>query len=170
MPTVVGIKATAITPATATPTAMKEHIQKMTTQNDNLLKVVRKQEAQIDKQQTQIDELLKQNGQLINKIGNNTNTGGPTSAGAENSHRGRYQGNRNNTGNRNTNSNERDRTLQMPTATEQKTSPSAPFAPFVHTRRLIVGNWIKTRAKDLITGRRCSNDTRRGQLTIKIRG
>ena len=48
----------------------------MTTQNDELLKVVRKQQAQIDKQKTYIDELLKQNGQLINKIGNNTNTGG----------------------------------------------------------------------------------------------
>ena len=87
-------------------TADKEHIQHMTTQNDDLLKIVMKQQAQIDKQQTQIDELLKQNSQLINKIGNNTNTGGPTSSGAENSHRGRYRGNHNNTGNRNTNSNE----------------------------------------------------------------
>ena len=72
-------------------TADKEHIQQMTTHNDDLLKVVRKQQAQIDKQQTQIDELLNQNGQLIKKIGNNTNTGGPTSAGAENSHCGRYR-------------------------------------------------------------------------------
>ena len=87
-------------------TTNKEHIQQMTTQNDDLLKVVRKQQAQIDKWQTQIDELLKQNDQLINKIGNNANTGGPTSAGAENSHRGRYRGNQNNTGNRNTNSSE----------------------------------------------------------------
>ena len=86
-------------------TADKEHIQQMTTQNDDPLKVVRKQQENIDKKQTQIDELLKQNGQLINKIGNNTNTGGPTSAGAENSHRGRYRGNPNNTSNRNTNSN-----------------------------------------------------------------
>ena len=31
-------------------TADKEHIQQMTTQNDDLLKVVRKQQAQIDKQ------------------------------------------------------------------------------------------------------------------------
>ena len=62
-------------------TADKEHIQQMTTQNDDLLKVVRKQQAQIYKNQTQIDELLKQNDQLINKIGttNNTNTGGATS-------------------------------------------------------------------------------------------
>ena len=87
-------------------TADKEHIQQMTTQNDDLLKVARKQQAKIDKHQTQIDELLKQNGQLIKNIGNNTNTGGPTSAGAENAHRGRYQGNRNNTGNHNTNRNE----------------------------------------------------------------
>ena len=87
-------------------TANKEHIQQMTRQNDDILKVIRKHQSQIDKQQTQIDELLKQNGQLINNIGNNTNTGGPTSAGAENAHRGRYQGNRNNTGNRNTNRNE----------------------------------------------------------------
>ena len=71
-------------------TADKEHIQQMTTQNDNLLKVIRKHQAQIDKQQTHIDELLKQNGQLINKIGNNANTGGPTSAGEENTHRSRY--------------------------------------------------------------------------------
>ena len=78
----------------------------MTLQNDDLLKVVRKQQVQIDKKKTQIDELLKKNGQLINKIGKNTNTGGPTSAGAENSHCGRYRGNRNNTSNRNTNSNE----------------------------------------------------------------
>ena len=63
-------------------TAYKEHIQQMTTQNDDLLKVVRKQQAQIDKQQTQIDELLKHNGQLINKIGTNINTDGATSAGA----------------------------------------------------------------------------------------
>ena len=33
-------------------TADKEHIQQMTTQNDGILKVVRKQQAQIDKQQT----------------------------------------------------------------------------------------------------------------------
>ena len=87
-------------------TANKEYIQQTTTQNDDLLKVVSKKQAHIDKQQTQIDELLKQNGQLIKNIGNNTNTGGPTSAGAENVHRGRYRGNCNNTGNRNTNSNE----------------------------------------------------------------
>ena len=64
-------------------TADKEHIQQMTMQNDDLLKVVRKHQEQIDKQQTQIDELRKQNGQLINKLGTNTNTGGATSAGAE---------------------------------------------------------------------------------------
>ena len=56
-------------------TANKEHIQQMTTQNDDILKVIRKQQSQIYKQQTHIDELLKQNGQLINKIGKNTNTG-----------------------------------------------------------------------------------------------
>ena len=67
---------------TVAATADKEHIQQMTTQNDDLLKVVRKQQSQIDRQQRQIDELLNQNGQPINKIGNNTNTGGPTSAGA----------------------------------------------------------------------------------------
>ena len=59
-------------------TADQEHIQQMTTQNNDLLKVVRKQQAHIDKHQTQIDELLKQNGQLINNIGNNTKTGVPT--------------------------------------------------------------------------------------------
>ena len=40
-------------------TADKEHIQQMTTQNDDLLRVVRKQQAQIEKHQTQIDELQK---------------------------------------------------------------------------------------------------------------
>ena len=40
-------------------TADKEHIQQMTTQNDDRLNVVRKQQAQIYKQQTQINELLK---------------------------------------------------------------------------------------------------------------
>ena len=39
--------------------ANKEHIQQMTTQNDNLLKVVRKQQAHIDKQQMHINGLLK---------------------------------------------------------------------------------------------------------------
>ena len=61
-------------------------------------------------------------------------------------------------------------TLQLPPATEQTITPSAPFVPLGHTRRLIVGNWTKTRAKDLITGRRCSNYTHRGQLTIKSWG
>ena len=70
------------------------------------MKVIRKQQAQIDKQKTHIDELLKQNGQLINKIGTNTNTGGPTNARAENTHRGRYRGNLNNTDNCNTNNND----------------------------------------------------------------
>ena len=45
-----------------------------------------------------------------------------------------------------------DQTLQLPPATEQTIASSVPFVPFVHTQRLIVGNWIKTRAKDLITG------------------
>ena len=40
-------------------TADKDHIQQMTTQNDNLLKVVRKQQAHIDKQQMHINGLLK---------------------------------------------------------------------------------------------------------------
>ena len=84
-------------------TAYKEHIQQMTTQNDNLLKVVRKQQAQIDKKKTQIDELLKQNGQLISKVGTttNNNTGGRTSGRAGNGNHGRNRGN----GNLNTNGN-----------------------------------------------------------------
>ena len=86
--------------------ADKEHIQQMTTQNDDLLKIIKKKQAHIEKQQTQIDELLKKNRQLIKNIGSNTNTRGATSAGAENIHRGRYHGNRNNNGNRNTNSND----------------------------------------------------------------
>ena len=39
----------------------------MTTQNDDLLKVVRKQQDQIDKQKTQIGELMNHSGQLIKK-------------------------------------------------------------------------------------------------------
>ena len=101
----------------------------MTTQNDDLLKVVRKQQAQIDKQQTQIDELLKQNGQLINKIGNNTNTGGPTSAGAENAHRGTYLGNQKNTGNRNTNSNETGPETAAATRNRTKNRPKCAVFP-----------------------------------------
>ena len=91
-------------------TADKEHIQQMTTQNDNLLRVVRKQQTQIDKQQTHIDEMMKHNGHLTNKMGTNTNnnTGGATNGGSGNTHRGRYRGNRNTNGNgnRDTNSND----------------------------------------------------------------
>ena len=103
-----GRLATNIREVVVAATADKEHIQQMTTHNDDLLKVVRKQQDQIDKQQTQIDELLKQNGELINKIGTNTNTGDATSGGAENTYCGRYYGNRNTNGNgnRNTNSND----------------------------------------------------------------
>ena len=74
------------------------------------MKVVRKQQAQIDKQKAQIDELLKQNVQIINKIGTttNTNTGGATSGGAKNTHRVRYSGNRNTNGNGNCNTNSND--------------------------------------------------------------
>ena len=84
-------------------TADKDHIQQMTTENDNLLKVVRKQQAQIDKQQTKIDDLLNHNGQLISKIGTttNNNTGGGTGGGAGNGNHGRNRGN----GNCNTNGN-----------------------------------------------------------------
>ena len=57
--------------------------------SDDLLKVVRKKQSQINKQKTKIEELLKQNNQLINKLGTNTNTGGATSAEAENTHCGR---------------------------------------------------------------------------------
>ena len=75
----------------------------MTTQNDDLLKVVRKQQAKFDKQKTQIDELLNQNGQLVSKIGTttNNNTGGVTGGGAGNDNHGRNRGNCN----RNTNGN-----------------------------------------------------------------
>ena len=57
-----------------------------------------------------------------------------------------------------------------PPATEQTIAPSDPFVPFVNTRQLIVGNWIKTRAKDLITGQCCSNDARRGSINNKEPG
>ena len=91
-------------------TSDKEHIQQMTTQNDDLMEVVRKQQAQIDKQQMQIDGLLKQNGQLVNKIGTTTNTitGGATSGETEDTHCGRYCGNRNTNDNNNGNTNNND--------------------------------------------------------------
>ena len=101
-------------------TADNEHIQKMTTQKDDLLRVTRKQQAQIDKKKTQIDELMNQNGQIINKLGTNTNTRGATSAGAENTHCGRYQGNRNNTGNRNKNNNDPGSDTMAATRNEKK--------------------------------------------------
>ena len=84
-------------------TSDKEHIQQMVTQNDDMLKVVRKQQAQIDKQQTQIGKLLNQNGLLISKIGTttNNNSGGRTGWGCGNGNHGRNRGN----GNRNTNGN-----------------------------------------------------------------
>ena len=101
----------------------------MTTHNDDILKVVRKQQAKIDKQKTQIDELLKEIGQPINKIDNNTNTGGPTSAGAENAHRGRYRGNHNNTGNCNTNSNETGQDTAAATSNRTNNRPKSAVSP-----------------------------------------
>ena len=90
------------------------------------MKVVRKQQAHIDKHQTQIDELLKQNGQPINKVGTNTKIGGSTSAGAENTHRGRYRGNLNNTDNCNTNNN--DTGSETVAATRNRTNNRPKFA------------------------------------------
>ena len=108
-------------------TADKEHIQQMMTRHDNLMKAVSKQQAQIDKNQTQIDELMKQNGQLINKISTttNTNTGGATSGGAGNIHRGRYRDNCN------TNSN--DTGLDAGDGTNNRTDnlPKCAISPFV---------------------------------------
>ena len=96
--------------------------------------VVRKKQAQIEKQKTQIDELLKRNSQLIKKIGTttNTNTGGATSGGAEDTHHGRYRGNRNTNGNgkRNTNSNET--RLDTGAGTNNRTNilPNCAVCPF----------------------------------------
>ena len=73
--------------------------------------------------------MLKQNGQLINKIGTNTNTGGPTSAGAENTHLGRYRGNRNNTGNRNTNNNETGSNTTADTRNRTNNHPKCAVSP-----------------------------------------
>ena len=122
----------------------------MTTQNNDLLKVVRKQQAQIDKHKTQIDELLKQNGQLISKIGTTTNTktGGGTGEGAGNGNRGRNQGN----GNRNTNGNGNHNTNSNNTGSDAGAGTNnRPYnLPKCH---LIVGNWIRTNTKYLIIGR-----------------
>ena len=143
----------------------------MTTQNDDLLKVVRKQQAQIDKQKTEIDELLKQNGQLINKIGTTANTGGATSGGAVNNHRGRYRVNRNTNATATATPTPAAmtwyQTLGLAPTTEPTISQSAPFSPFVCMQQLIVGSWIRTKAKDLIIGQVCSNETRRGQVSIR---
>ena len=59
------------------------------------------------------------------------------------------------------------RKLWLPPITEQIIALSEPFVPFVYMQELIVGSWIKTKTKDLITGQLCSNDTRRVQVTIK---
>ena len=151
-------------------TADKEHIQKMTTQNYDLLKVVRKHQEKIDKQQTHIDELLKQNGQLINKIGTNTNTGGATSAGAEIPTVVGIEATVITTATATPTTMTRDRTMWLPPTTEPTISLSTPCVPFDRMQQLIVGSWIKTKAKDLIIGQLCSNETCRGQVTIKSRG
>ena len=129
-------------------TADKEHIQQMTIQNDDLLRVVRKQQSQIDKHQTQIEKLLKQNGQLINKIVNNTSTGGPTNAGAENTHRGRYLGNRNNSGNSNTNSNETRLDTGASTITITKNCPKCAVFPLFS--QVTAGCWELDKNKSKI--------------------
>ena len=129
-------------------TADKEHIHLMTMQNEDMLNVVRKQKAHIDKQQTQIDELLKQNGQLINKIGINTNTGGSTSAGAENTHRGRYAGNRNNTGNCNTNNN--DMGSKTVAATSKRTNNRPNCAVFPLRSHATADYWESDKNKNKI--------------------
>ena len=107
----------------------KEHIQQMTTQNGDLSKVIRKNQAQIDKENTNIDELLKHNGQLINKIGTNTNTGGSTRTGAENTHLSRYRGNRNNTGNLNTNNNDTGSDTVAATSSRTNNCPKCAVCP-----------------------------------------
>ena len=64
----------------------------------------------------------------------------------------------------------RDQTLCLAPTTEPKIALSAPFVPFVCMQQLIVGDRIRTKAKDLIIGQVCSNETRRGQVSIKSRG
>ena len=64
----------------------------------------------------------------------------------------------------------RDQTMWLPPTTEPTIALSAPYVAFVRMQQLIVGSWIKTKAKDLIIGQLCSNETRRGRVTIKSRG
>ena len=151
-------------------TTDKEHIQQMTTQNDALLNVVRKQQAQTCKQQTQIDELLKQNSQLINKIGTSTDTGGTTSAGKENTHRVRYRGNRNNNGNRNTNNNDTGSDAVASTNNRTNNIHKCAVSPLCLHKTADFSELDKKKAKDLIIGQLCSNETLRGQVTIKSQG
>ena len=73
--------------------------------------------------------MMNQNGQLINNIGTNTNAGGSTSAGADNTHRGRYIGNRNNTGNRNTNNNDTGSKTVADTSNRTNNSPKCAVCP-----------------------------------------
>ena len=62
------------------------------------------------------------------------------------------------------------RKLWLAPATEPKTALIVTFVPFVRMQQLIVGNWIRTKAKDLIIGQVFSNETRRGQVSIKSQG
>ena len=55
----------------------------------------------------------------------------------------------------------RDQTQWLTPEKKQTIYLSAPCVPFVPMQRLIVGSWIKTKAKDLITGQLCSNEKRR---------
>ena len=56
----------------------------------------------------------------------------------------------------------RDRTMWLVPTTEPKIALSATFVPCVCMQELIVGNWIRTRAKDVIIGQVCSNEIRQG--------
>ena len=84
-------------------TADKEHIQQMTSTNEDLLKIVKEQ-------QNQISQLIKQNGELTSAMGtkntttNNNNNGNSNSSGS-NSNSNNQNNNRNNNRNRNNNKN-----------------------------------------------------------------
>ena len=109
----------------------KKHIQQMTTQNDDILKVVRKQQDQTEKQQTQIDELMKHNGELINNLGNNINTGDQTSVGAEMPTGVGIKETSITPATATPTAMKQDPAMQLPPAPEQAIAPSAPFPPLV---------------------------------------
>ena len=85
-------------------TADKEHIQQMSTQNDDLLNIVKKQQLQIDKLINQVTELTSQNTKLIQILGTappNTNNNNNANNNINNNPPNYNRNNNNNNNNRN---------------------------------------------------------------------